>query len=35
MMVSALVGDTLQLQWKVLGSNPSGGECEAVEDRGG
>ena len=31
-MVSALVGGTLQLQWKVRGSNPSGGECETVED---
>ena len=36
MIVSALVGGTLQLQWKVLGSNPNGGgECEAVEERDG
>ena len=34
-MVGALVGGTLQMQWKVLGSNPSGGEYEAVEDRDG
>ena len=34
-MVSAIVGGTMQLKWKVLGSNPGPGECEAVEDKDG